>query len=334
MLKTLLDRRGARSEFVAEARQRGLSRRMARLIEPSARHVHPDDPGLVLQSRELLERTALHAAAGDHGNLELSYRRVDRLAAAFEELALTRVTDIPDPFRRVWVRDAAGQRTEGVALTCENGEIAIFCPPAMKQLAEGTTFQLSYRGFNSSVRMPLVLSDSCLFPGGLMLHLVRPGGEGAIGRAEPRHDVRLAGSVRRLHAQDGADCEALDMSLSGVRIRCAERFDVQEILACTLWFGADPEPFAFDAIVRWLRPADSGPHQIGIEFQQLSAAQVHRLEVFLTGLGNAQTASARPADEDRGDAPEQADEVVVLELDGPAAEDAPPRDDDGPDWLA
>ena len=199
MLDSLIDLVGLTTEFQSEARSRGLSWSDARLIEPAAKIVNPEDPGLVLQSRELLERTALQAAVGDCGNLELSYKRVDRLARLFERLALARSSDIPDPFRRVWVASGHDDRTEGVALTCENGEIAVFCPPGARKLSEGAVLDLSYRGFSSSVRFPLKLVDSCLFPGGLMLHLARPDGQGAIGRSQPRYDVRRDGSVHRRH---------------------------------------------------------------------------------------------------------------------------------------
>lgn len=282
MIDSLRELVGLSSEFLAEARNQGLTWSDARLIEAAARTVSPDDPGLVLQSRELLERTALEAAVGDGGNLELSYRTVDRLARIFERLGMARSSDIPDPFRRVWVGTGGKDRTAGVALTVENGEIAVFCPAGAKGLSEGAALELSYRGFTSSVGLPLRLVDSCLFPGGLMLHLSRPGGQGGIGRGQPRYRVQLDGSVNRRHLSDRLPCQVLDMSLSGVRLECSQQYDPQEVLAMAVWLShEDPEPFSFEARVAWSRSREDGAAEHGVEFIELGAQELHRLQAFL-----------------------------------------------------
>ena len=284
MLSNLLDIVGLKSEFASEARSRGLTRRIIKVLEPAALHLNPDDPGLVLQSRELLERTAIFAAVGESNNLELNFQRVDLLAQAFELLGLTRVSDIPDPFRRVWVCSGLNQRIRGVALTCENGEIAVFCPPGAKQLGEGTTLELAFRGFSSPISFPLKLNDSCLFPGGLMLHLTRPEGQGLIGRSEPRFHVQLEGAVNRRHLTELLSCAVMDMSLSGLRMQSSARFDAQEILSLSLDLddGID-EPLSCEALVCWTRRNDEDLHEHGLTFHDLHSQQLHRLQQFLQG---------------------------------------------------
>jgi len=339
MLSNVLDIVGLNSDFAAEARSRGLTRRIIKLLEPAALHMNPDDPGLVLQSRELLERTALYAAVGDHDNLELNFQRVDLLAQAFELLGLTRVSDIPDPFRRVWVCSALNERIRGVALTCENGEIAVFCPPGAKQLGEGTTLDLAFRGFSSPISFPLKLDDSCLFPGGLMLHLTRPEGQGLIGRSEPRYHVQLEGRASRRHVTDPQPCKVLDMSLSGLRMQSTSRFDAQEILSLSVALGDEQnEPLTCEALVCWTRKTPDGLHEHGLAYHELHSSKLYQLQQFLKGQEAADPAAAvepeapKPAEAPRQPANSQPDPQahggkVILNPD----DDAEPLfdDDDG-----
>lgn len=296
MISNLLDRFATAGGFVRQARTLGLSARVARLLEPGARHVCPDDPGQVLGSRELLERAALYAAVGDGGNLELSFRKVNLLAGCLETLELTRTGDVPDPFRRVWVSNELGDRARAVALTRENDEIAIFCPPDSKRISEeGTILTLSYRGFSSSVEYKLRLGDSCLFPGGLMLHLTRLEGEGTIGREQERFDVECPGSVRWVDETGEpreTPCEVLDISQGGVRMECAERIAPGHSVSVTLDLpDGQREPFSFDAAVCWARPGGQGRQGHGLLFCALSTDRHARLQQCLGQLRDLATAT-------------------------------------------
>lgn len=235
---------------------------------------------------------------GDHGNLELSFQRVNLLAGALETLGLTRASDVPDPFRRVWVSSQNGVRTRGVALTCENDEIAVFCPPGGTQVSDaGTIMKLSYRGFSSPVEFKLRMNDSCLFPGWLMLHLSRVEGSGRIGRQKQRFDVSLSGTVRDAPA-DAADpgegeqaCEVLDISSGGVRMECARQYPEGIRVECAIWLtdGA-AQAFTFEADVRWVRPGSQDRESHGLLFANLSQENTRRLERYLERLLEAQKA--------------------------------------------
>lgn len=286
MLSTLIQRFGKTSEFVKAATALGVSRTIAKQIEPGATHVSPDEPERVLRTRELLERAALHVAVGDGNNLELSFQRVDALAACFETLQLVRTTDIPDPFRRVWVSIGHGNRIRGVALTCQNGEVAIFCPPDSKPISdEGHEVTLAYRSFKSTAEFQLQLNDSCLFVGGLMLHLSRPGGNGTIGRAQERFDIDLPGLLRPRNGEQEQSCVVLDVSMGGLRVECGRALAKESRLSVKLWLSdGEIDAFVADAEVRWVLPGNNDKMLHGLRFIELDARLEQRLTRFLLTL--------------------------------------------------
>ena len=108
---------GSGSAFVEAARARGVPASVARRLERAAGQVSPEEPQKVLASRELFESTAIRAVLADGGNLELSFGDADKIAGAVEKLGLARTTDVPDPFRRVWVSNAATRRRGVVSRT-------------------------------------------------------------------------------------------------------------------------------------------------------------------------------------------------------------------------
>ena len=220
----------APSDFVREARARGVPAATARALELAAQATCADDPLRVLDSRELFERTAKQTVMGDAGNLELSFDLVDRLAQAVEQLKLGRVSDVPDPFRRVWVADRDGQRVRGVVFRHELDELAVFCPPGERRLGElGSTVTIGYRGFASSVDYDLLVDDSVRLPEALVLHLKHESGSGRIGRRQDRYPVELRGSLRLVDRVAGAEgrtagelhpCTVVDVSLGGLGLVC------------------------------------------------------------------------------------------------------------------
>lgn len=288
MLSQLLTRFGSSSEFVRAATSRGLPRAVSRLLEQGACHVCPDQVTRVLESRELLEQAALHVATGNGANLELSFSRINLLAECFETLELTRTTDIPDPFRRVWVSNDSGSRICGVALTCENDEIAVFCPADGKLVAdEGHVLTIAYRGFSSTVEFQLRLIDSCLFPGGLMLHLSRVEGGGGIGRRQQRFDVDLPGAIRSRNGERDRSCLVLDISMGGLRVECERPLEGGQRLGIKVWLpDGEIDAFVADTELCWVRPGSSGRQAHGLRFVELNARQERRLSLFLLGLGS------------------------------------------------
>jgi len=44
-----------------------------------------------------------------------------------EKLGFARASDVPDPFRRVWVTSSKVRR-RGVILSCQDGDVAVLCP--------------------------------------------------------------------------------------------------------------------------------------------------------------------------------------------------------------
>lgn len=183
--------------FARTARAHGVRSRAVRALEPAARELFPDQPENVLASRELFEQAAKHAVVGIAGNLDLSFGLVDVLAGAVEALGLARASDVPDPFRRVWIRNDAGVRRRGVVLRCEGGEVAVFCPPGRDPFsATSDVVKMSYRGFSSAVEYDLKLNDAVRLPGALVLHLTRPESGGAIGRATRRVEVRIPARIQ------------------------------------------------------------------------------------------------------------------------------------------
>jgi hypothetical protein len=292
--------RGASSNgFVQAAIARGIPAREAVLLEPAARVISPERPEEVLRSRELLEKAALRAVLGDGGNLELSFRCVDALARVMETLNLTRASDVLDPFRRAWILAETGRRAAGVVLSCQGTEIAVLCPAdAEVQPDGGHKVKLQYRSFSSIAEFPLQLSDACRFPGGVLLHLKRPGG-GAIGRAQPRYAVRLDGQVSaraagaEVAAVPAESCVILDLSTTGAQMKSATGFAKGRTVRLVLSpfnaasgraSGGASEPFVAEAVVARMRPADQGGTIHALAFSAVDRSNMERLERFLATL--------------------------------------------------
>lgn len=282
--------------FVRAARARGIRTRAARTLESAANEVSPGDPARVLDSRELFQEAATLAVVGDGGNLELSFSLVDGLASTVETLGLARSTDVPDPFRRVWVSNGSGQRIRGVVLTCRDGELAVFCPPAERSLSEiGGVLWLRYRGFDSSVEYDLQLDDAVRLPGALVLHLKRRSGQGAIGRSSVRYPTSLPGVIRVLDLTDDeaaarpVSCVATDISTGGMALDSRIQFVQGERVRVELDLpDGNDSKFAAEAVVRWSRDSAPGIHGVGIAFANLPRPRADRLESFLQTLSGGE----------------------------------------------
>jgi hypothetical protein len=275
--------------FLRLARSRGVPLRVARLLEPAAEEICPQQPARILESRELFERAALHAAAGKGGNLELSFRVVDLLATTLETMGLARSSDVPDPFRRVWVRNESGSRWPAVVLACGDGEIAVLCPPRRSPIPDaGQVLRLSYRGFSSPAEYDLRLDDPVRLPRGLILNLVRLDGRGSIGRAHERFPVYFQAQVRRHPPETGGEeletCEILDFASNGVRMECATAFETGHGVWIEMPLPDGEQPFATPAVVRWARAGSEGQRSHGLLFTELSKASRERLDRFLETL--------------------------------------------------
>lgn len=276
--------------FVQLARSRGVPSRITPLLERAALEICPQQPTRILDSRELFERAALHAAAAKGGGLELSFRLVDLLATTIETLGLARSSDVPDPFRRVWVRSQAGLRRPGVVLACADGEIAVLCPPRRGRVPDaGEVLSLSYRGFSSTVEYDLRLDDPVRLPRGLILNLVRLDRRGSIGRAHERFPVYIQASVRLERpdahpAEEPTPCEVLDLSASGLRMECSVSYETGQTVLVELPLPDGEEPLAAQALVRWARAGETGQRSHGILFSGLTPASIKRLESFLETL--------------------------------------------------
>ena len=270
----------------------GVKARVARTLEPAALELFPDDPEDVLTSRACFERAAMHTVVGDAGNLELSFGLVDELASTVEKLELARASDVPDPFRRVWIVDEAGDRRQGVVLRCERGEVAVFCPPNHGGFTgTGSLMKVSYRGFSSSVEYELRLNDVVRLPAALVLHLNRPGGAGAIGRKELRLDVHLPGQVRALGAAESIEptaplpCEVLDVSVGGLCIASELPYGAGQAVEIALELpDASPEPYRAMASICWNRTDASGRPTQGLKLTGSTEGQAQRYELYLNSL--------------------------------------------------
>ena len=312
MVRQLVNRLVGRSSgaFVRAACARGVKLRVARALEPAADELFGPRPEEILTSRSAFERAAMHTVIGDAGNLELSFSLVDVLASTVETLGLARASDVPDPFRRVWIRNSAGARKRGVVLRCEMGEVAVFCPAGQERRLErrnkvqgqqpgsgrrftdaGDIMKLSYRGFSSSVEYELRLNDAVRLPGALVLHLSRPDGEGAIGRDNRRVDVRLEGVVRAVgnFASGESDapipCRILDASSGGLRIASDIDFEKGREVELQVWLPDDgTEALSLTALIRWNRSDDTGQRTQGLQFAGLSPSATERYRRYLGSL--------------------------------------------------
>jgi hypothetical protein len=296
MRSDLLDKilRRPSGAFLHAARKRGLPARAARALEAAAREAAPDAPDSIFDSRELFERAAALAVLGDAGNLELSYHLVDLLATTVEKLDLARSSDVPDPFRRVWVENESGTTRRGVVLRCASGEVAVLCPPSGKSIADiGAPLRLRYRGFGSAVDYELRLNDAVRLPGAQVLHLTRLDGLGAIGRVHPRYQVSIEG---RLETDDGFDdpCAVLDISAGGVRVKSEHSYEVGQCVRATLALDdGDEVPFATRCEVRWVADLPHG-QALGLLFDELPEPLSERLSSHLRQLASEQEALPGP----------------------------------------
>ena len=281
-----------KTTFFAEARSRGLSARVSRALESAAYELYPEDPLEVFELRERFEEIATHAVTGDAGNLELSYGLVDDLASAVEKLGLARESDVPDPFRRVWISSHGGDRIRGVVLRCAKGEVAVFCPPGAQAPGRiGEVLRFDYRSFRSAVGYDLYLNDSVRLPEALVLHLNRPDEEGAIGREQHRHEIRIEAGVRGLGDLGSPEwsnprpCMILDVSLGGMRI--ASNLPFGRNHAVEIEFASTTDEgvqFLLPAVIAWNREdPEEGPCQ-GLELEGVLPEMERQYQRFIRGL--------------------------------------------------
>lgn len=288
--------------FVRAARALGVSQRVAKSLEAAAQELVPDAPEEILRSRALFEQAATRAVVGDGGNLELSFSLVDALANTVETLGLARSSDVPDPFRRVWVSNASRKRVRGVVLTCQKGEVAVFCPPAEQPISEiGTILWLHYRGFTSPVEYELQLDDAVRLPGAMVLHLARRNRQGEIGRASVRYPTCIQALVRALEPEAGAaacaPCEVLDVSSGGLALKCAIPFEKGQRVRVDLPLpDGTAQPLRAKAVVCWRSERAQDEMRYGLAFSELPRPHAERLERFLRTLAAEQESatSSRP----------------------------------------
>lgn len=281
------------ASFVRQARRHRLPRRAIRVLELAARTLFGGAADRVFTSRDDFEAAAAFAVIGEAGNLELSYGRVDALATAVERLELARKSDIPDPFRRVWIYGPEGERKRGVVLRREDSAIAVFCPPSREDfLSTGSSLFVEYRGFDEGTRFELQLRDSVLLPEALVLHLARPS-TGAIGRSQERIDIQFAGTLRV--APEGAvgevppadltlwPAQVLDISSGGVRIASEIPESNGRELELEFAIPDDPgAPVRIPAVLRWNRVDEDGQRTQGLQFGQAGPEDQRRYLRFLS----------------------------------------------------
>ena len=167
-------------------------------------------------------------------------------------------------------------------------------PRARERIGAGSFVRLSYRGFTSAVEYELQVGDEVLLPGGLVLHLTRPSGEGTIGRSHHRFAVHFKAEVRALsgESQDVViPCEVLDLSLGGLRLEGSVTFNRGERVRVDvpLRDGID-EPLRTFGEVRWTREATAARRSIGVQFTGLDEGSAKRLVRFLKGQGDVTSA--------------------------------------------
>ncbi len=308
----LLPGRSVASAFFRAARAAGIKRRVIRALEPATLELFAENPLRVLESREDFERAATLAVIGDAGNLELSYGLVDALAGAVQRLGLARASDVPDPFRRVWIEREDGRRKQGVVLRCAEGEVAVFCPPKHDDfLSGGPLLELHYRGFSSSVSYSLRLCDAVMLPGAHVLHLTRPVSGGAIGRTHLRVDVSLPGTLRvaQLDEREVAlwPAEILDLSAGGLRVASnlpSEQGSTLEI-EVPLSDGGE-RPLRLPVVVRWNRVDGQGRRTQGLQFVSAPAQAAERYGRLLSSLTSGASSELEVASVEAAEEPELA----------------------------
>ena len=287
LLDKILHRPGG--AFLQEACRKGLTRQLARTLEPAARELFPEEPASILESRPRFEEAALRTVMGAAGNLEISFALADLVAEAVESLGLASTSDVQSPFRRVWVQQDASDRVRGVVLTCGESEISVLIPSAGEPIAGiGGILHFSYRGFDSPVGYELQLNDSVGLPEAHVLHLTRVGGDGAIGRSSKRHLVTIDALVRESAASDQVTgmkrCTIQDISLGGVRLLCERGFERGAPLHLDVFLDdGGSEPFSVDCTVRWTKKYPDG-HGAGLQFGELLKSHSVRLEKLIQEL--------------------------------------------------
>ncbi len=281
------------ASFLRQARGHRLPKKASGVLEHAARTLFGGSAERVFSSREDFEAAAAFAVIGEAGNLELSYGRVDALATALERLKLVRQSDIPDPFRRVWIYGPEGERKRGVVLRREDNAIAVFCPPSRDEfISTGCSLFVEYRGFDEGTRFELQLLDSVLLPEALVLHLVRPSA-GAIGRSQERVDIQFAGTLRV--APEGAvgevppadltlwPAQILDISSGGVRIASEIPEANGRELELEFALPDDPGgPVRMPAVLRWNRVDERGRRTQGLQFAEAEPEDQRRYLRFLS----------------------------------------------------
>ncbi|MHC4380922.1 MAG: PilZ domain-containing protein [Planctomycetota bacterium] len=280
-LNILPGKRG--KSFLAAARSKGLPSKLAKSLQPAADNLYPEEPESILESRSRFEEAALRSVSKDLTELQLTFKTVEALATAVDTLNLARSGEVPDPFRRVWVQNENGDREKGVAFTCSDGELTVFCPPGSSFSAEiGSEICLSHRGSSSKVAYDLQLNDSVRLPGSEALHLGRRGGGNSAGRVTKRHDVEIMGFIQEQAAADDQrtpiPCKILDISIGGARLECHFQFEKGTPVHLDVFLDDGiSEPFSVDCVARW-SSSDQDGNQVGLQFGDLSDAHAERLD--------------------------------------------------------
>lgn len=272
------------SAFQVAARGRGLSAKQAKMLEPAAVSLFGETPQEVLESRESFQQVVSETIRRDLAELELSFAAAEECAAALELLDLGRCSEVPDPYRRVWVDSADGHHLQGVVLPGREGEVAVFCP-LKGEMPEGISaeLELRYRECETDIRFELQVLDSVRLPNARVLHLGRRRDAGTgHGRVTHRHEIEVVGFVRRIDADHGPEtplpCRVVDISLGGTRLLCAARIEEGIHLQLDIFLDDGmAAPLSVTCQVRWVEVVPEG-NQIGLHFENLPETQSKRLE--------------------------------------------------------
>ena len=271
------------NSFLAAARRKGLPSKVAKTLQPAAYDLYPQQPESILESRSRFEEAALRSVSKDLTNLQITFKTLEALATVVDTLDLARSGEVPDPFRRVWVKNENGDRERGVAFTVNDGELTVFCPPGSDFCAEiGSEIHLSHRESTSKVAYDLQLNDAVQLPGSSVLHLGRRGGGDSAGRVTKRYGVEIMGFIQEQAAADDQrtpiPCKILDISIGGARLECNFPFEKGTPVHLDVFFDDGiSEPFSVNCIARW-SSSDQDGKQVGLQFGDLENAHAERLE--------------------------------------------------------
>jgi PilZ domain-containing protein len=277
--------------FLQAARHKGMPVKLAKRFRPAAMELYPQQAESVLETHERFEETALRALKPDLNSLEISFVEVDQIAQTLEHLQICPPSDVPDPLRRVWVKNGGGDRQRAVVLSCNDEEVTILCPAKGRHFAEkGTTVQISYPGTKGEMQHGLRLLDVVRLPHTQVLHLGQRNGGGFYGRTSKRHHVEIVGFVREIVHDDQQDspvpCKIRDLSIGGVRLECRKTFDRGATLHLDIFLDDGiTETFSVDCIARWSEAVQDG-HRVGLQFCGLSQAHEERLEKVIQSFRN------------------------------------------------